>query len=206
MFSFVLSEWNKEDKVFMHNNWINNQRLVLGVSKFIHKRNYFRKFHKSDIKQLKCKYNGNLLNFILYNHSWPYVEKFKKDRKVDDCSNFVVNHTFYQYKWENVSGIYKITYLLNHLFTYYGSSLNTGERIKYHYYNGGKQNNFLGLFISTFYGSYFSLTLIEKCNKKNLQSREDWYLNKFKPLLNFLTYLYVDSARKQIMLILTKKN
>lgn len=158
MFSFVSGEWDKEAKVFMHNNWINNQRLVLGVSKFIHKRNHFTKFHKSNIKLLKSKYNGNLLNFILYNHSWPYVEKFKKHRKIDHCNNFLDNHTFYQNKLQNVSGIYKITYLSNRLFTYYGSSLNIGNRIKYHYYNGGKQKNFLGLFISTFNWSSFSIT------------------------------------------------
>jgi len=91
MISFVSGEWDKEAKVFMHNNWINNQRLVLGVSKFIHKRNHFTKFHKSDIKLLKFKYNGNLLNFILYNYSWPYVEKFKKHRKIDHCSNFLTS-------------------------------------------------------------------------------------------------------------------
>ena len=42
-------------------------------------------------------------------------------------------------------GIYKITFLPLRLFSYYGSSLDLGARFKYHYYNGPKQSNFLGL-------------------------------------------------------------
>lgn len=113
--------------------------------------------------------------------------KIQKNRNVDYCSDFLNNHTYYQNKWYNISGIYKITYLPVRLFTYFGSSSNIGERIKYHYNNGGKQNNFLSLFISTFNWSSFSVTLVEKCNKNDLKIREDWYLNRFKPLLNFFT-------------------
>lgn len=51
---------------------------------------------------------------------------------------------------KNISGIYKITYLPNKLFTYYGSSQNIGARFKYHYYLGKIQNNNLGLFLNTF--------------------------------------------------------
>lgn len=79
----------------MYNNSINNQPLVLGINKFINNSNYIRKFHISYIKLLKSKYDGNLLNFILCNHSWPYIQKFKKHRSVDHCSDFLNNHTFY---------------------------------------------------------------------------------------------------------------
>lgn len=90
------------------------------------------------------------------------------------------------------------------IFTYFGSSTNIGQRIKYHYYNGSKLNNFLGRFIQIFGWSCFSVTLIEKCNSNILQIREDYYLNKFKPLLNFMTKSYVDARKIKGVSIITK--
>jgi group I intron endonuclease len=110
----------------------------------------------------------------------------------------------FQRKWLNTSGIYKITFLPFKLFSYYGSSKKIGERIKYHYYNGNKQKKFLGLFIKEFGWSYFSVTLVEKCNPNVLRVREDWYLNKFKPLLNYMTKSYSDPCKFNIKSILTK--
>jgi hypothetical protein len=92
----------------------------------------------------------------LKNHSWTYVEKFKKHISVDHCRDIIKYHSVYLKKWKNISGIYKITYLPNKLFTYYGSSKNIvpsasrrdaeGAILKYHYYLGKYQNNYLGLF------------------------------------------------------------
>lgn len=75
------------------------------------------------------------------------------------------------------------------MFTYYGSSKNLGERFKYHYFNGPKQKNFLGLFLSVFKWNYFSITIVEVVSSSEtnfLRKRENWYLNRFKPLLNVL--------------------
>lgn len=150
-----------------------------------------------------------LIKFILKNHSWTYVEKFKKHISVDHCRDMIKYHSVYQNKWKNISGIYKITYLPNKLFTYYGSSKNIvpsatplrfwwgvaeGARLKYHYYLGKIQNNYLGLFLNTFGWSSFSFTLIEQCSEYELKTREDWYLHRFKPLLNYLTFSYRDPA------------
>ena len=52
--------------------------------------------------------------------------------------------------------IYLIIYLL-----IIGSSKKIGKRIKYDYYNGSIQKNFLGLFLNMFGWSSFSVTLIE---------------------------------------------
>lgn len=69
MFSFILTGEYEKVNVFMYINSINDQVLILGINKFIKNSNYIRKFHKSNIKLLKSKYDGNLLNFILSNHS-----------------------------------------------------------------------------------------------------------------------------------------
>lgn len=158
-----------------------------------------------DYKYKLSKEGHKLVNSVLKNTSWPFIEKGKKHTYIEHCKNFLEDHNVYRKKWMNISGIYKITFLPYKLFTYYGSSVNIGQRIKYHYYNGEKQNNFLGNFIKTFGWSCFSITLIEKCNSNVLSIREDWYLNKFKPLLNYMTKSYADPRKINVMSVFTKE-
>jgi hydroxymethylpyrimidine/phosphomethylpyrimidine kinase len=66
----------------------------------------------SNLKEAK-----EIIKFVLKNHSWPYLEKFKKHISKDHCRDVVVNHSIYQKKWQNLVGIYKISYLPNRLFT-----------------------------------------------------------------------------------------
>ena len=82
--------------------------------------------------------------------SWSYIERFKKHKIVGHCHNVPENIKDFRNTWKHVTGIYKITYLPFRLFTYYGSSSDLGSRFKYHYYNGAKQSNFLGLFLKIF--------------------------------------------------------
>ena len=127
---------------------------------------------------------------------------------VEHCKNFDEYHNIYiseKMEWNNISGIYKITYLPCHLFAYYGSSNNIGRRLKYHYYSAKHKKNFLGLFIKVFKWSSFSVTLIEKCSIQKLKCKEDWYLSKFKPLLNFMTSSYVDARNRNKVSLLTRK-
>lgn len=83
-----------------------------------------------------------------------------------------------------MAGVYKITFLPFRLFTYYGSSINLGQRLKYHFYNTSKQTNILALFIKSFGWSCFSITIVEVCSPEESRVRESWYLTTFKPLLN----------------------
>jgi group I intron endonuclease len=157
--------------------------------------------------KIDCKISNQgqkLINLVLKRNSWPFIEKNKKHTYVEHCSSFSKDHNLFQKKWLNLSGIYKITFLPIKMFTYIGSSKKIGQRIKYHYYNGSKQNNFLGLFIKEFGWSFFSVTLIEKCNFNEIQKREDWYLNKFKPLLNYMTKSYSDPRKIKGTSVLTK--
>lgn len=39
-----------------------------------------------------------LINFILTNHTWPFIERFKKHVYVDHCPNYVKNHNIFQKK------------------------------------------------------------------------------------------------------------
>ncbi|KAG2195733.1 hypothetical protein INT47_004837 [Mucor saturninus] len=89
-------------------------------------------------------------------------------------------------KWMGQSGIYKITCLLNNKFYYYGSSKDLGTRLKYHYYVTPKDSNKFGLFLKTVGWDYFSVTIVELCDSKDLAERETWYLQKYRPLLNTL--------------------
>jgi hypothetical protein len=51
------------------------------------------------------------------------------------------------------------------------------------------------------------MTLIERCSEDKLKIREDWYLQRFKPLLNYLTFSYRDPRiLKGVSPITKKKN
>jgi group I intron endonuclease len=85
-----------------------------------------------------------------------------------------------------------------------GSSHNIEARFKYHYYNGKYQKNFLGIFLNAFGWSSFSFTLVEECFEDQLKSREDWYLHRYKPILNYLTFSYRDPRQLHKMSPITK--
>lgn len=141
---------------------------------------------------------GKLYSHIIRFKSWPFINLFKKHKSIDHCSDVPSNITSFYNKWWGVSGIYKITFLPFRLFTYYGSSVNLGQRFKYHYYNGGKSKNFLVFFISTFGWRYFSITVVEECPREQLKDRENFYLMTFNPLLNVQTEAYVDTRSNVI--------
>ena len=138
--------------------------------------------------------NPKLLFALIFKYSsWKQVQRFKKHVAIDHCRNFDVYHNSFIKKWNGFSGIYKITFLPLKLFTYYGSSSNLGQRFKYHYYNGPKLKGFLGMFLSVFSWSNFSVSVVELADKDKLQFRESWYLKTFSPLLNVLTESYIQS-------------
>ena len=66
-------------------------------------------------------------------------------------------------------------------FYYYGSSLNLGERLKYHYYTSPKDLYKLGFFLKTTKWENFSVSIIELCDPKDLINRENYYLQKYRP-------------------------
>jgi group I intron endonuclease len=129
---------------------------------------------------------GKLYQHILKYTPWPSVKRYKKHKAVAHCQDVSNEILKFQKAWTGVSGIYKITFLSFRLFTYYGCSTNLGLRFKYHYFNGPKQNTFLGLFFKVFGWSNFSITVVEICSRENLYKRENWYLGKYQPLLNVL--------------------
>lgn len=49
------------------------------------------------------------------------------------------------------------------------------------------------------------MTLIERCSEDKLKIREDWYLQRFKPLLNYLTFSYRDPRILKGVSPITKK-
>jgi group I intron endonuclease len=148
--------------------------------------------------------NSNLYNLILSETKWPYINKIKKHKSLDHYRTFHLNPALFYNKWKGISGIYKITYLNCKFFTYYGSSKNLGSRLKYHYYTTPKMQSFLGLFLNLFTWKSFSITIIETCSPNLLKSRENWYLNKFKPLLNMNMESYINSNKTNSLNIFTK--
>ena len=112
---------------------------------------------------------GNMYRHIIRYISWPYIERFKKHKALAHCGDVPKNILSFRKAWKRVSGIYKITFLPFRLFSYNGSSVDLGDRFKYHYYNGPKQNNFipagrLGLFLKVFGWPFFSITVIKTCS------------------------------------------
>lgn len=91
-----------------------------------------------------------LFQHILRFKSWPNIARNKKHKAVSTCRDVPNNLSSFRKTWKDVSGIYKITFLPFRMFTYFGSSSNLGLRFKYHYFNGSKQKNFLGLFLLIF--------------------------------------------------------
>lgn len=67
----------------------------------------------------------------------------------------------------------KITFLPFKAFTYYVSSSDLAARFKYHYFNSPRSKNFLGLFLKFFGWEYFSITVVEICNKNSLSDKEN---------------------------------
>jgi hypothetical protein len=59
---------------------------------------YYSTFSKNDIRT--CNKEKELIEFILKNHSWTYVEKFKKHISVDHCRDMIKCHSVYQKKWK----------------------------------------------------------------------------------------------------------
>ena len=90
---------------------------------------------------------GKLYRHIIRFKSWPSITRYKKHKAEANCNDVPNNIVLFRNTWNGVSGIYKITFLPFRMFTYYGSSSNLGMRFKYHYFNGSKQANFLGLFL-----------------------------------------------------------
>jgi len=85
-----------------------------------------------------------------------------------------------------------LTFLPSRYFYYYGSSINLGQRFKYHFVSGSKQTGFLALFLKVFGWTQFSVTVVETCSPHQLIERENWYLNNYHPLLNVLTQSHTD--------------
>jgi group I intron endonuclease len=129
---------------------------------------------------------GKVYRDVIRFTSWPHIQRVKRHKAVDHCSDVPNRLTTFRRKWNGVSGIYKITFLPFRMFTYYGSSTNLGQRFKYHYFTGPKGNNFLGLFLRVFEWGNFSITVVEVCPRGDHLLREDWYLSRFQPLLNVL--------------------
>jgi group I intron endonuclease len=136
---------------------------------------------------------------------WPFIQRFKKHKALDHCSDVPNNLTAFRGKWKRVSGIYKITFLPFRIFTYYGSSSDMGMRFKYHYFNGPKQTNFLGLFLQVFGWNNFSITVVEVCRREDLFTRENWYLARYQPLLNVLMKAGMQSTSSGLSLLTRAK-
>lgn len=129
----------------------------------------------------------------------------KKHISIDHCKNFYKNHSIFIKKWQGKSGIYKITLHPFKMFYYYGSSLNLGERFKYHFFNTPKSTSKFGYLLKRIGWMNFSVTVIELCKKEDLKSRELFYLKKYKPILNSIyDFNYTFSKSNYIMSEFTK--
>jgi hypothetical protein len=135
---------------------------------------------------------GKLFRHVLRFTSWSSIQRFKKHKALAHCRDVPNNINSFRKPWIGVSGVYKITFLPFRLFSYYGSSTDLGNRLKYHYYSGPKQENFLGLFLKVFGWSCFSITIVETCSRDQVTVRENWYLLTFQPLLNVLMSASID--------------
>jgi len=87
------------------------------------------------------------------------------------------------------SGVYKITNLINNK-SYVGSSLNLGRRFTTYYsfkYIDSQKNSLICKALLKYGYSKFSLEILKYCSSKDLLSREQYYLDRFKPKYNILT-------------------
>ena len=137
----------------------------------------------------------------LYRHvikysGWPFIRAFKKHPMVAHCPDPAVSLTQFRANWKGQGGIYKITFRPFRLFSYYGRTNDFSVRFKYHFFNGSKQNNFLGLFLRTFGWECFTITIVEVCSPSEQAKREDYYLSSFHPMLNVLPS-YVETTTVQ---------
>lgn len=79
--------------VYIESNIINDNNILIPYNNSLikNKRNNNRKLY--EIKKNLSK--DRIMDFVLQNHSWPYIEKFKKHVYVEHCKNFDKYHNIY---------------------------------------------------------------------------------------------------------------
>lgn len=85
-----------------------------------------------------------------------------------------------------LSGIYKITNIINNKI-YIGSAVNLKER-EYEHFRRLNKNNHCNIILQNSYNKYkvenFKFEVIEKCDKKDLINKEQYYIDLLKPYYN----------------------
>ena len=188
----ILSLWfveRKYDDMIYHLGVILPLMLIFILTIFIHMYdcNSSIVFSVMGIYASPCTIYRHVLSY----KSWSKIQRFKKHKAVDHIRDVPSTILKFQKSWKGYSDIYKITFLPFRLFTYYGSSSNLGIRFKYHWYNGNKQKNFLGVFLSNFGWHNFSITVVEICPKE-LLSRQ----RKLVPVYFFSSSQCTNKYRK----------
>jgi len=100
--------------IYIESNIIKNDNIFLirdndNLTKYRKINNYVKVF-ENNINLSKDR--KQLIDFVLRNHSWPYLEKFKKHVCVEHCKNFDEYHNIYIRK----NGIIFLVYIKLHIY------------------------------------------------------------------------------------------
>lgn len=120
----------------------------------------------------------------LYKDRIAPVIPFDTDLTLDSCDNFsdVKERTGFLKKWGSKGGIYLIQYKHNPLIYYIGRTTLFKRRFNNHIQ--ADSNSKFHLFFKLVGLEYFKFSIVEVCSPNEQGIRENFYLQKFSPLLN----------------------
>lgn len=173
--------------------------LVAGhpLSKRFYSTDLSNKDKKLSIEELKSLHHIYIRD--LYKDRNAIVKPFK-DKVLDTCED-INNKAEFIKKWGSVSCIYLIEYKYNPLVFYIGRT-NLFKRRIYNHLQGNTNNKF-HTFLNLIGWKHFKISVIEIKSASELGFRENYYLQKYLPLLN--TTFSSSFSETQIYETLTNK-
>lgn len=123
-----------------------------------------------------------------------YIKELYRDRNapvkaftdlvLDTCYDFLDKEKRIEFlkKWGSKSGIYIIQYKHDPLIYYIGRT-SLFKRRFYNHYSGEARSKF-HVFLSLVGWEHFNVSIVETCSPENQGERENFYLQKYLPLLN----------------------
>ena len=150
-----------------------------------HTTNCLKSKNKLDISESDAKKSLHL-SYIneLYKNRSSAVIPFDRKSILAICSNFLDKNIRYKFlkEWGSKGGIYIIEYKHDPLIYYIGRTTLFKRRFNNHL--KAESGNKLHTFLKLVGWEHFNISILEVCSLDTLGARENYYLQKYLPLLN----------------------
>jgi hypothetical protein len=154
--------------------------------RYIHSTEYLYNTNKPDVDVLKSDIKSLHSSYIreLYKDRNAPVIPFHKESLLATCTKFSDKKMRVKFlkEWGSNSGIYIIEYKYDPLVYYLGRTSLFKRRFNNHFL--AESGNKLHTLLKLIGWEYFNVSIVETCSKDKLGNRENFYLQKYLPLLN----------------------